>query len=181
VRKAEGSLRTEESQMDRLTYIAREPGHFAVTGAPEGFDAYLAAEAARRGKGLVVFVAADGARAAGVQEAAKFFAPDLPALMFPAWDCLPYDRLSPKADIESERLATLAALARRDARDAPMLVVTSVNALVQRVPPRRLIAESSFFARVGGSVDHDALVAFLARNGYARAGTVREPGEFALR
>ncbi len=167
--------------MEKLTYIAREPGHFAVTGAPEGYDAYLAVEAARRSMALVVFVAADGARAAAVREAAKFFAPDLPALMFPAWDCLPYDRLSPKADIESERLATLAALARRDARDAPMLVVTSVNALIQRVPPHELIAESSFFARVGGSVDHDALVAFLARNGYARAGTVREPGEFALR
>ena len=166
--------------MERLTYIAREPGRFAVTGAPEGYDAYLAAEAARHRKGLVVFVAADDARAESAAESMRFFAPDVWLLMFPAWDCLPYDRVSPKPDIESTRLATLAALARRD-EDEVAVVVTTVNAVLQRVPPRELIAEASFIARAGGNVDHDALVVFLARNGYARAGTVREPGDFALR
>ena len=45
--------------MDRLTYIARERGRYSVSGAPEGYDAYLASEAASRRKGLVLFVAAD--------------------------------------------------------------------------------------------------------------------------
>ncbi|HEY2068045.1 MAG TPA: transcription-repair coupling factor [Rhizomicrobium sp.] len=165
--------------MERLTYIGRHKGHFALTGMPEGYDAYVAAEAAKRRGGLLLFVAADDAHARTVKDALGFFAPNLLALSFPAWDCLPYDRVSPKPDIESERLATLAALSRR--KDGAAVVVTTVNALLQRVPPRASIAGASFFARVGNNVQHDALAAFLVRNGYAKASTVREPGDFALR
>ena len=60
----------------------------------------------------------------------RFFAPKVSVLPFPAWDCLPYDRTSPKSDIESQRLATLAALARRGKDDAPAIVVTTVNAIL---------------------------------------------------
>jgi transcription-repair coupling factor (superfamily II helicase) len=165
--------------LERLSYIARHPGRFALTGAPDGYDAYIAAEAAVRRNRLVVFVAADDVHAQTIEDAIRFFAPKLDVLPFPAWDCLPYDRVSPKPDIESERLATLAALVRR--KDGAAVVVTTVNALLQRVPPRDAIAGASFFARVGKTVEHDALTAFLVRNGYARASTVREPGDFALR
>ena len=167
--------------MERLSYIARAEGRFTVTGAVEGYDGYLAAEAALRRKGLVLFVAPDDLKAQMTADAVRFFAPDLAVLPFPAWDCLPYDRVSPKSDTESLRLATLAALARRPERAGAALVITTVNALLQRVPPRDAIEKASFFARIGHAVDHDKLVAFLAANGYARAGTVREPGEFALR
>ena len=167
--------------MERLTYIARERGRLSVSGAPGGYDAYLAAEAAMRRKGLVVFVAADDAHAAAAADAMRFFAPKVSVLPFPAWDCLPYDRTSPKSDIESQRLATLAALARRGKDDAPAIVVTTVNAILQRVPPISEIAKASFFARVGNDVEHDVLIAFLVKNGYVKASTVREPGDFALR
>jgi transcription-repair coupling factor (superfamily II helicase) len=43
-------------------------------------------------------------------QALAFFAPDLPVLSFPAWDCLPYDRVSPNPEIGAQRMATLAAL-----------------------------------------------------------------------
>jgi len=167
--------------LERLNYIARAEGRFAVTGAPGGYDAWLAAEAAKRRNGLVLFVAADDVGAHGAVEALHFFAPHIPVLHFPAWDCLPYDRVSPKPDIESERLATLSALARRKPDAGAAVVVTTVNAALQRVPPRAAIAEAQFYARVGNTVDHEKLVAFLTRNGYVRASTVREPGDFALR
>src|SRR5215472_2052901 len=167
--------------MDRLSYIAKTEGRLTVTGAPEGFDAYLAAEAAERRKGLVIFVAPDDLKAELAIQAVRFFAPELTVLPFPAWDCLPYDRVSPKSDIESTRLATLAALARRKKGAGHAVVVTTINAILQRVPPRSAIEEASFFARVGHTVEHEKLVAFLAANGYGRASTVREPGEFALR
>ena len=114
-------------------------------------------------------------------ESARFFAPDVPVLYFPAWDCLPYDRVSPRSDIESQRLATLAALAARGERAGAALVVTTINAAVQRVPPRDIVAQASFLAQAGQEVDRDALTRFLARNAYSSTGTVREPGEFALR
>ncbi|HWA90079.1 MAG TPA: transcription-repair coupling factor [Rhizomicrobium sp.] len=165
--------------MERLDYIAKQPGRLAISGAPGGYDAYLAAEAAGRSDGLVVFVAADDLHAATVAEGVRFFAPKTTVLSFPAWDVLPYDRMSPKPDIESERLATLAALARHT--KGPAVVVTVINAILQRVPPREAIERASFFAKAGAKVSFEKLTAFLAANGYAAASTVREPGDFALR
>ncbi len=55
----------------------------------------------------VLFVAMDDVQADAAAQAIRFFAPQLAVLPFPAWDCLPYDRVSPKPDIESRRLATL--------------------------------------------------------------------------
>ncbi|MBN9589504.1 MAG: transcription-repair coupling factor [Alphaproteobacteria bacterium] len=169
--------------MDRLDYIARQPGRLTLTGAPQGYDAYIAAEAARRLGQPVLFVALDDAEADAICRAISFFAPAMTVLPFPAWDCLPYDRASPKPDIESRRLATLSHLARGAAHDAKgaCVIVTTVNAALQRVPPRTAIAAASFAAKNGGEVDREALVAFLSGNGYVRAGTVREPGDFALR
>ncbi|HKD47371.1 MAG TPA: transcription-repair coupling factor [Rhizomicrobium sp.] len=165
--------------MERLDYIAKTGGRLTLSGAPSGYDAWLAAEVARRRAGPVLFVTSEEAQAEALAIAVSFFAPDLQLLTFPAWDCLPYDRVSPKPDIESTRLATLAALAK--GIDGAALIVTSVPAVLQRVPPRAAIAEASFSAQVGDEVDREALVAFLAGNGYARAGTVRDPGDFALR
>jgi transcription-repair coupling factor (superfamily II helicase) len=159
--------------VERVNYIARAEGRFTVTGAPEGYDAWLAAEAALRTKGLVLFVAPDDLRAACASDAVRFFAPGASVLSFPAWDCLPYDRVSPKPDIESTRLATLAALARRTKDSGPALVITTVNAILQRVPPREAILGASFAARVGDAVSHEKLALFLAHNGYVRSGTVR--------
>ena len=164
--------------MERLDYIAKTEGRLTVTGAPAGYDAFIAAEAARRRAGPVLLVVLDDAAAEDAARAIRFFAPGTTVLPFPAWDCLPYDRVSPKPDIESARLATLAALAKGC---GPCVIVTTLNAALQRVPPKDWIAAASFSAQTGAEVDREALVGFLAVNGYVRAGTVREPGDFALR
>ena len=165
--------------MERIDYIAKTDGRLTVSGAPAGYDAWLAVEAARRRNGIVLFVASDEAQAEAFAAAAIFFAPGIRQLSFPAWDCLPYDRVSPKTDIESARLATLAALAK--GIEGAALIVTSIAAVLQRALPRAAIAQASFTAKVGEEIARDALVTFLAGNGYARAGTVRDPGDFALR
>ncbi len=110
------------------------PGTATVYGAPEGFDALLLVRRRAEHTGAVLHVARDDARMARLAEALAFFAPGLEVLRFPAWDCLPYDRVSPNAEIVSERIATLARLL--DTGGRPRLVLTTVNALVQRVPPR---------------------------------------------
>ena len=63
--------------VERLTAIARAAGRHEVSGAPEGYDAYVAAEAAVRLDQLVLFVAADDARASSALECARFFFPAL--------------------------------------------------------------------------------------------------------
>ena len=133
-------------------------------------------------KGLVVFVVQDGVRAARRRTPSRSFTPDVPVLTFPAWDCLPYDRMSPSPDIESQRLATLAALARRSKDSGPAVVVTTVNAIAAaRAAARRRSWARASPPRWAIRSRSTQLARFLANNGYARAGTVREPGDFAVR
>ena len=60
-------------------------------------------------------------------------------------------------------------------------MLTTVNALVQRVPPRRLFDGRVLALRPGGRIGLDRLQSFFRNNGYIRSDTVREPGEFAVR
>ncbi len=111
--------------------------------------------------------------------ALAFFHPEIEALTFPAWDCLPYDRVSPNGEIVSRRIDTLTRLAT--APPDKLVVLTTVNALVQRVPPRRLFDGRVLTLRTGGRVGLDRLQSFFRNNGYIRTDTVRESGEFAIR
>ena len=148
-------------------------------GAPEGWDAFLLARRRAEATGPVIHVTRDDARMARLAEALAFVMPEAEILRFPAWDCLPYDRVSPNAEIVSERIATLARLMEKPG--GPRIVLTTVNALVQRVPPRSAFAGASMTLTVNGTVKPEKLAAFLEANGYGRAGTVMEPGEYAMR
>lgn len=166
--------------MSTLDLKPGRPVRRLVGGAPEGQDARILANlAAVAGSAGLLHVATDDARAARLAEAVAFFAPAVDVVVFPAWDCLPYDRVSPNPDIVSRRIDALGRLLTPPT--GPRLCITTVNAVVQRVMPRGSLADSTFGARKGGRVDVDRLQAFLATNGYVRAQTVREPGEFAIR
>jgi transcription-repair coupling factor (superfamily II helicase) len=151
-----------------------------LAGAPPGLDARLLAAIADDG-GTVLHVAREASRLAQTVEALAFFAPDIGVLEFPAWDCLPYDRVSPVPEVVSRRVDTLAALAAPAPGRRGRIVVTTVNAILQRVPPRAMFASGGFAAVVGARIELPALTEFLARNGYVRSDTVREAGEYALR
>jgi transcription-repair coupling factor (superfamily II helicase) len=151
-------------------------------GVPEGFDALLLGELARHAGAPVLHVARDGNRLATLEEAIAFFAPDVRVLSFPAWDSVPYDRVAPNAEIIADRIETLAALAERAPDDQkPLVVLTSVNAVVQRVPPRSFIAGADLKLQAGNTMNMQALIERLETSGYARAGTVTDPGQYAVR
>ncbi|MGV6800491.1 MAG: transcription-repair coupling factor [bacterium] len=151
-----------------------------VYGTPEGAEALVIADAARQRHGAVAFIARDAGRAAATIAALRVFAGEIPVMNFPAWDCLPYDRISPSSDVSAARMSVLAALLTRQA-SSPMIIVTTVNAASQRVVSKEIIQDAVFIAKPGEIVDIDQLTKFLISNGYSRASTVREAGEFAIR
>lgn len=155
------------------------PGRTVVGGAPEGLDAFLIAGAMEKPDGPILVIARDDLRRTRLAQHFKFTAPGVPVLELPAWDCLPYDRVSPKSDIVAARLDTLCKLAQSS--DEKRIVVTTANAATQRIPPQSTLRTSGLQLRIGGSVPQDEFNRFLANNGYHRTGTVREPGEFAVR
>ncbi|NBB51786.1 transcription-repair coupling factor [Rhizobium sp. CRIBSB] len=151
-------------------------------GAPEGLDALLITRAIRASGGAGLFVARDFARSGVFTQALGFFDRDIEVLDYPAWDCLPYDRLSPSSAVAAQRMATLTRLAARKPDDRrPLLVVTTLAAATQRTPPREITQGAGFEARVGRDLDVGALERYFAVNGYVRASTVSERGEYAVR
>src|SRR5438552_15185745 len=117
--------------------LSQRPRAVTLFGAPDGFDA--AAIGMLLGAGATrnwLHVCRDDGRMARFAAALGFFHPELEALTFPAWDCLPYDRISPNGEIVSRRIDTLTRLAT--APPDKLVVLPTVNALVQRVPPPRL-------------------------------------------
>jgi transcription-repair coupling factor (superfamily II helicase) len=153
-----------------------------ASGVPEGLDAVLLGELARHGHAPILHVARDGQRMATLEDAIRFFAPDVPVFSFPAWDSVPYDRVGPNAEIIADRIETLSALAHREGgADEPLVLLTSVNAVIQRVPPRAFIAASSLRIRAGNVLNMGKLVERLESAGYGRAGTVTDPGQYAVR
>ena len=129
----------------------------------------------------LIVVCRDGPRMAALSRGIAFFAPEIARLEFPAWDCLPYDRVSPHAGILAQRMMTLSRLAHVKGRETPSILLTTVNAILQRLPPKALVAGQSLSAAPGNVLGMDGVVRWLELNGYLRASTVREPGEYAVR
>jgi transcription-repair coupling factor (superfamily II helicase) len=166
---------------DLASMIGTASRRVTLFGAPEGHDAAVIGGLLGAGKAETwLHVCRDDGRMARFAAALGFFHPGLTVLTFPAWDCLPYDRVSPNGEIASRRIDTLTRLAG-GAEETPLIVLTTVNALVQRVPPRRLFDGRVLTVGAGGRIPLDRLQSFFLNNGYFRTDTVREPGEFAVR
>jgi transcription-repair coupling factor (superfamily II helicase) len=162
-----------------LQRILKSGEVLTLSGVANGFLPLLLADLARAAKGRAVYVAPDDLAMRGIADAATYFAPELEVIQFPAWDCLPYDRASPSLRSSSDRLAALHLLQRKPG--GPQLLVTTVNAVIQRtLTPfrvRQLVAPLA----PGERIDRDRLAALLQSNGYVRTDTVADAGEFAIR
>ncbi|CAM5768023.1 transcription-repair coupling factor [Bosea minatitlanensis] len=174
-------------QLDCLLDALNRGDKPTLAGVPDGFDAVVLADLTRarakkaEGPALLVFIARDGQRLQVLESALQFVAPDLEVMSFPAWDCQPYDRVSPAPAIVAHRMTTLSRLARTKSGERPRLLLTTVNAALQRVPAFGKVASESFSAAPGNMVDIEELARWLDINGYLRTSTVRETGEFAVR
>src|SRR5471032_3242048 len=123
----------------------------------------------------------DGQRMAALSRALAFFGPDILTMEFPAWDCLPYDRVSPNASVVAQRMTALLRLARVKGRDKPSVLLTTVNAALQRVPAREFVATHALSVAPGNVLGMAGVTEWLELNGFSRASTVREAGEYAVR
>ncbi|HCM99241.1 MAG TPA: transcription-repair coupling factor, partial [Rhodobacter sp.] len=149
-------------------------------GAPEGYDAYLLLQELAKGQ-PIIHIARDDKRMSAMRASLMVLKPDSVVIVFPAWDCLPYDRVSPNPEISAQRMASLAWLATQDQTTGPFIVLTTVGAATQKLPALEVIKTTSFRADVGTRINESKLKAFLNNMGFSPVTTVREPGEYALR
>src|SRR5262249_45536300 len=159
-----------------------------LAGVPDGAEGLIIADLARAiaaGKNApaisVAVVCRDGARMAAASRALSFFVPDIEVLEFPAWDCLPYDRVSPHPAVVAQRVMTLARLSRVTGREHPAVLLTTVNAILQRVPERAVIAKQSLSVAPGNVAPMANIIQWLGPTGLTRAAPVRGAGDLAVR
>ncbi len=153
-----------------------------LAGVPEGYDALVLAERARAAfRDGTLHVARDELRLTALAEAMAFFAPDVEVITLPAWDCLPYDRVSPHPDVIARRIDALTRLPVPPESGKCRLVITTVSAILQRVPKVEVLRDATLEIRAKTRLDRAVFDVFLNVNGYTRADQVMEPGEYAVR
>lgn len=144
----------------------------------QGASAALAlAQAAQSQPRLSVLITESSQSAIRLQQELSFFAPDLPVLLFPDWEILPYDLFSPHQDIISQRIATLYQLPQLQHG----IVIIPITTALQRIAPTNFLLGSSLVLDVGQTLDIEAMRGQLLAAGYQCVDTVYEHGEFAVR
>lgn len=151
-----------------------------LSGIPQGFDALVLSDLARK-NGTHVHIATDEMKVARIKEAVSIFAPDLEVLVFPAYDTVPYDRVSPRPDIVGLRIDTLTKLIAPSNSKVSRLILASAAAVMQRVPEKSFFTDTSLTLNEGQNIGFDTLKSFLTKNSYKHTTTVMETGEYAVR
>lgn len=147
----------------------------------KGFGAFLAGNFAQNSSTDILYILEDGTALADAAAEAAYLYPDLQILKFPAWDTVPYDRTSPNPAIVAQRIACLAELVSNPTPKKPRLILTSVGAVLQKLPPQKIFLNSMREVSVGNKLNFDDFLHYAAVNGYTRTAQVFEPGEFAVR
>ena len=98
--------------------------------------------------------------------------------LFPGWETLPFERVSPNVETMGQRLDVLWRL--QDPGRCPKVIVAGVRGLLQKLGPGVREIEP-IVVKPGGEVDPDQLAAQLVAFGYRREEVVEHRGEFARR
>ena len=154
-----------------------------IASVPDGYDAFLLKELAQSGAADILYIVSDGFALERTASLLEYIAPEITTLKLPAWDTVPYDRVSPNVNIVAQRLETLSKLAAHPNPDKkhPRVIIASVSSAIQKLPPKKIFLNAMREVRVGNELSFNDFVHYAAVNGYNRVEQVIEPGEYALR
>lgn len=129
----------------------------------------------------VLYIAGNGMNMAQTAEMLKFMHPEYNIFEFPAWDTVPYDRVSPNGAVMAKRIETLSYLLLHQNETQPTVILTSVGAVLQKLPPARIFYNAKKTVSVGSKLNFDEMIHYASLNGYLRVEQVMEAGEYAVR
>lgn len=152
-----------------------------VSSVPDGYDAFLLASLWEKSKHDILYIVSDGVALENTAHILSVVRPEAEVLKFPAWDTVPYDRVSPNVNITATRVNVLSALAQQPNPKKPRIIIASAGAAIQRLPLKKIFLNSMKNIRVGGELNFNDFVHYAVVNGYNRVEQVMEPGEYAVR
>ena len=152
-----------------------------ISAVPRGYDAFLLTEIAKNAKNDIIYVVNNGRDLEHVAGILNTIAPNVEVLRFPAWDTVPYDRISPNVHIIAQRIETLSILAQKPTAKKSRIILTSVSGILQKLPPAKIFLNSIRNIEIGSKIKFEEFLHYLSVNGYSRVEQVMEPGEYAIR
>tara|TARA_B110000459_G_scaffold173311_1_gene195375 strand:+ start:2513 stop:5992 length:3480 start_codon:yes stop_codon:yes gene_type:complete len=166
--------------------LRSEPGLTRALGEPDARLAVvevarpiaIAALANLSNRRPLVVACPTGTMAAQLADDLMQFVPEDDVALFPGWETLPFERVSPSVETMGQRLKVLWRLGNEDR--APKIIVAGVRALLQKLGPGSTTVEP-IIIRPRIDVDPDRLAAQLVEFGYRREELVEHRGEFARR
>jgi transcription-repair coupling factor (superfamily II helicase) len=165
------------SLLKSLAIPAADKPRIAWRGLHGAATSLAIAETARAEHRALLIVTRTAAKAEQLRRELAFFAPDTDVALFPDYETLPYEPISPPKDLLADRLAALHKLAS----GAPVKLIVHAEALLSRLPPTDFVTSRSLELNLGQEIDRDGFTTALIEHGYFRVSQVAEPGEIAIR
>ena len=163
-----------QQEISQLNLQQLKAGEKRWVGNLQGSSASLLfKEMASQTKQLFILVATNNQHLGQLESELEFYG--IKPTIFPDWEILPYDRLSPHQDIVSERLSILSNMPQSG------VLLLSASTLVQRVAPTSWILGEHFDIQVGQKFKLEQQKMRLIQAGYHLVDTVYDHGEFAVR
>lgn len=156
-------------------------GDKTLSSVPAGYDAFLLDKLIRTSKTDLLYIVSDGLALEQCATVLRWLNPALDVLVLPAWDTVPYDRVSPNVNVLSQRIETLSTLVHPQPTVKPRVIIASIGAAVQKLPPQKIFLNSRRTVKIGGKLNFNDFMHYAAINGYSKVEQVMEPGEYAVR
>ncbi len=151
------------------------------SSVPKGYDSFLVNGFAQSFSQDIIYIASDGVELANMASMLEYINPNLKVLRFPAWDTVPYDRVSPNPAIVAPRIECLSELALNPNSKTSRVIVTSVGAVLQKLPLKKIFLNSMREVSVGKKLNFNDFTHYVSINGYTKVAQVYEQGEYAVR
>lgn len=154
---------------------------YTVSAVAEGYDALLLSGLIQKAPRDILYIVSDGNELARSADLLETISPNARILRFPAWDTVPYDRVSPNINIVAQRIETLSELAANPSPKQPRIIIASIGSVLQKLPPQKIFLNSRKEVVVGKKLNFNEFLHYASVNGYNRVEQVIEPGEYAVR
>lgn len=155
------------------TSLAHARKILGLHGSAAGW--FLAREVRNHPKALII--CADRKEVEDVLEDLRFFQGSAGVSVFPSWETLPLEPVSPGIEISAQRIQTLYEITHAPA----FTVVTSAEALVQKILPPDYLDQLKVDIHVGSLINRDPFVATLVDGGFNTAKSVTQVGDLAIK
>ncbi|MEG8098852.1 transcription-repair coupling factor [Candidatus Liberibacter brunswickensis] len=153
-----------------------------VTISPSiaGTEGFILGEIASFGLSIL-YICSDERDLININKILKFVVPNIKVIIFPAWDCLPYDRISPSPSVVTDRLSCISHLNSCNSSKETIIILTTVSALMCRSINLMSIKDCEFSIKSKDHISMAKIIEKLEINGFQRVNTVYKVGEYAVR